>query len=68
MQRLDIRLPPATLIRESEAWLQKPGNRYPLPRYYEDIFGGLPNIADTPEAKIAFHNMRVGDYTVANCA
>lgn len=64
VERLDIRLPPRRLIVESEAYLSKPGNTYPLPRYYELVFGNKPHIPDP----LAFHAARVGDYTVANCA
>lgn len=64
VERLDIRLPPRRLIVESEAYLSKPGNTYPLPRYYELVFGNKPHIPD----QLAFHSASVGDYTVANCA
>lgn len=62
VQRLDIRLPPETLIDESEEWLRN-GGKYPLPEYYEQIFGCEPKIKDS----LWFHNARVGDYTIANC-
>ena len=62
--RLDVRLPPPHLIDESEYYLAQDGNDYPLPKYYEDVFGGPPNITN----KLAFHAARIGDYTVSNCA
>ncbi len=65
-ERLDIRLPPPSFIEESEEYLKK--NGYPLPRYYQDLFQTEPKWGDTPEEAIAFHDARVGDYTVANCA
>ena len=64
-ERLDIRLPPVSFIKESEDYLKVEDNEYPLPKYYSEIFGGVdPQIDDSN----AFHNARIGDYTVANCA
>ncbi len=62
--RIDIRLPPPSFIAESEAYLKT--NGYPLPRYYEDLFGTGPVWSNT--TALDFHNARIGDYTVANCA
>lgn len=64
VERLDIRLPPRRLLAEAEAYLARPGIAYPLPRYYELVFGNKPHIPDL----LALHAARVGDYTVANCS
>ena len=62
---LMIRLPPPVLIADAEKWLpQEPGN-YPLPPFYQRAFQGVdPIIGD----KKTFHDERVGDYSMGNCA
>lgn len=53
------------LYDESEAFLSKPGQSYPLPDYYEmDAFHAKPKVGDN----IRFNNKRTGDYTIAHCA
>lgn len=62
-EKLDLRVPPKELLKESEAFIAV--NNYPLPSYYEDLFGVSADFSDVDP--IEFHNARVGDYTAANC-
>lgn len=63
-----LRIPPAALIRESEAHLETGG--YMLDAFYAEAFGRdqetWPQL-DTPEARKAFNDRRIGDYTITNC-
>ena len=61
---LVIKLPPKSLIEDSESRFTQPGGDYPLPPVYEQVFQAKPAIKD----KMAFHAERIGDYTIALCA
>jgi hypothetical protein len=56
-----LRLPPAKKISESEDALQR-GGLYPIPRFYNDRYGAILNIAQ--DQKLDFHAQRIGDYTI----
>jgi hypothetical protein len=67
---LVLRLPPKERIEESEAHIQK-GGGYPLPDFYAPCFGkeaGTPPGFASVDAVLAFHDRRIGDYTIALCA
>lgn len=63
---LVIRLPPPVLTADAEEWLPKAETgAYPLPPFYRRIFQDVdPVIPD----KKKFHDERVGDYSMGNCA
>jgi hypothetical protein len=64
-EKLVIELPPRKMVLEAEARLE-PGAPYPLPSFYQDIFGDIRAFGDMDQYK-AFHAMRIGEYTVNTC-
>ncbi len=62
---LVIELPPGKMVKDAEAQL-KPGTPYPLPSFYQNIFGAIRAFDDMEQHK-AFHAMRIGEYTVNTC-
>jgi hypothetical protein len=62
-----LRLPAADKIAESEAELATIG--YPLPDFYERIFGGKikSTEVEAPLQKARLHAERVGEYTINTC-
>jgi hypothetical protein len=64
-----LRLPPADLIRESEAHLAD-GNEYLIDGFYAAAFERDKEIwpkLGGPDQKRAFNDARIGDYTISNC-
>jgi len=61
-----VKLPPEGMIRATEAEL-KAGDKYPMPRFYDDFYGRpLPppkNLKDVMD----LHAARIGDYSIRNC-
>ncbi|MBR1213624.1 hypothetical protein [Bradyrhizobium sp. JYMT SZCCT0180] len=61
-----IKLPPKSMIEDTEADLNKKDALYPMPRFYEDFFS-----APLPEMRKAglldLHAARIGDYSIRNC-
>ena len=58
-----IRLPPKDLLLSKEADIAQSAGAYPFPDFYERNFG----VPLTPDAKLAVHAQRVGDYTISVC-
>ena len=67
---LVLRLPPKDLVEASETMLRN-GGAYPVPDFYAPAFGKpqgtAPQFASVDEA-LAFHDRRIGDYTITHCA
>ncbi len=61
---LEFKVPPVAFLNESEEFIRT--NGYPLPGYYSVLFDAEPDF-DRVGGNLEFHNMRTGDYTVANC-
>lgn len=60
---LVIKLPPKSLIEDSEERLMQPTGDYPMPPVYEQAFQSKPTIKD----KLGFHSERIADYTISLC-
>jgi len=58
---LVIKLPPKSLIADSEERLSQPTGDYPMPPVYEQVFQSKPTIKD----KLGFHAERIADYTIS---
>ncbi len=63
---LVLRVPPKTMIEDSEAYLAQPGTKYVVPNFYETYFGVPLNVPENK--KMDFHAGRIGDYSVSNCS
>jgi hypothetical protein len=61
-EKLFIELPSSETISNAEALLRV-GKSYPLPAFYRDAFGDLAAFGDV-RTRMAFHTMRVGEYTI----
>jgi hypothetical protein len=61
-ETLSVRLPPKSLIDQSEAILEVAN--YELPAFYEAFFNDPPL---TREKKRGFHACRLGEYSVNSC-
>jgi hypothetical protein len=64
-ETLVLKLPNKELIKASEAALGG-GAPYPLPAFYDDIYGKAHNIPQQDKQKR--NDQRVGDYTIRACA
>jgi hypothetical protein len=63
---LYLRLPPAAMVKDSEAFLYDPRTDYPVPAIY-NMYN--PVAFEVPKAeKLTFHAARIGDYSIAQCA
>lgn len=61
-----IKLPPKSMIEETEADLAEAEAEYPMPRFYDDFYGGrLPPMSTNH--LLDLHAGRIGDYSVRNC-
>lgn len=61
-----IKLPPKSMVEDTEAEFDKQDALYPMPQFYEDFFGGpLPEMDKAGLFKL--HAARIGDYSVRNC-
>jgi hypothetical protein len=61
-----VKLPPEGMIRATEAEL-KAGDKYPMPRFYDDFYGRpLPPPKNLKDA-MDLHAARIGDYSIRNC-
>lgn len=66
LETLLIRLPPAELIRATEASFDDE-DKYQLPEFYNEIYGNEPqDSSDLKDPKEIFKR-RVGDYVIAHC-
>jgi hypothetical protein len=61
-----IKLPPKSMVEDTEAEFAKPGALYPMPRFYEDFYGGRLPPMDKKEL-LDLHAARIGDYSIRNC-
>jgi hypothetical protein len=61
-----IKLPPKTMVEETEEKLRQPNAVYPMPKFYEDFFGArLPVLSQSELFNL--HAARIGDYSIRNC-
>ncbi|MCC8939742.1 hypothetical protein CI1B_16800 [Bradyrhizobium ivorense] len=61
-----IKLPPKSMIEETEALLRGADALYPMPQFYEDFFAA-PLPAMDEARRLELHAARIGDYSVRNC-
>jgi len=63
-ETLALRLPPKSLVEATEKELGKPNSVYPMPPFYDAVYGKtVPPTAD----KLDLHACRIGDYVIRNC-
>jgi hypothetical protein len=61
-----IKLPPKSMVEETEAEFEAADALYPMPRFYEDFFHGpLPKMSKAE--LLDLHAARIGDYSIRNC-
>ncbi len=65
---LTIRLPPKEIVEENEAEFQQSGSRYHIPAFYDQFYHSELDVPDTLQAKLEFHALRIGDYSISMCA
>jgi hypothetical protein len=65
---LAIKLPPKSMVEESEAEFAQ-GGAYQIPAFYNTFYAqsGSPLNLTTKDQKMDFHAARIGDYSVRNC-
>lgn len=61
-----IRLPPKTMVEETEAFI-KAGGEYAVPKFYNDFYEKTLVLA-TVDKKMDFNAARIGDYSIRMCA
>lgn len=65
---LTIRLPPKEIVEENELEFEQSGLRYEIPSFYDQAYHSELDVPDTLEAKLEFHALRIGDYSISMCA
>ena len=60
-----IKLPPKSMVEDTEAELAAPNALYPMPRFYEEFFHKPLQIE--PGDLLDLHAARIGDNSVRNC-
>jgi hypothetical protein len=60
-----VRLPPKTMIEETEAGLRA-GEDYLVPKFYNDFYDKTLTL-ETVDKKFDFHAARIGDYSIRMC-
>ena len=65
-QTVVIKLPPKAMVEETEAKLNEPNAKYPMPKFYEDFFG-IPLPPLLHDQLFQLHAARIGDYSIRNC-
>lgn len=61
-----IKLPPKSMVEETEAEFEAADASYPMPRFYEDFFHNpLPKMSKAELFDL--HAARIGDYSIRNC-
>lgn len=60
-----IKLPPKSMVEDTEAELAAPDALYPMPKFYEDFFHTPLHVEK--EQLLELHAARIGDYSVRNC-
>jgi hypothetical protein len=62
-ETLALRLPPKSLVEGTEAELGQQGSVYPMPAFYDTLYGkSVPATAN----KLDLHACRIGDYSIRN--
>lgn len=70
---LTIKLPPKSMVKETEQKLDTGPDDYPLPPFYDLTYATFAGATDTPlkmptpQQRRKFHAERIGDYSVQNC-
>ena len=66
IERLTVRNSQGDMVEETEAKLNEPKAKYPMPKFYEDFFGAaLPPLLH--DQLFQLHAARIGDYSIRNC-
>jgi hypothetical protein len=65
---LTIRLPPKEIVEENEREFEQGGLRYEIPAFYDHFYHSELDVGDTLAAKLEFHALRIGDYSISMCA
>lgn len=61
-----IKLPPKSMVEDTEAEFESADALYPIPRFYEEFFHApLPMMGKTK--LLDLHAARIGDYSIRNC-
>jgi hypothetical protein len=61
-----VKLPPKSMVEDTEADFEKQDPLYPMPRFYEDFFSApLPKMGKAE--LLDLHAARIGDYSIRNC-
>lgn len=61
-----VKLPPKSMVEDTEADFDKQDPLYPMPRFYEDFFSApLPKMEKAELLEL--HAARIGDYSIRNC-
>ncbi|WFU16565.1 hypothetical protein [Bradyrhizobium sp. CB3481] len=61
-----IKLPPKTMVEDTEGEFEAPDAFYPIPRFYEEFFHApLPKMDKA--MLLQLHAARIGDYSIRNC-
>jgi hypothetical protein len=61
-----IKLPPKSMVEDTEAEFEATDVLYPMPRFYEEFFHApLPKMDKTKLLEL--HAARIGDYSIRNC-
>jgi hypothetical protein len=64
-ETVTIKLPPKTMVKETEAALKQANAAYPIPEFYDHFYGCELSVAH--EELLDFHACRIGDYSIRNC-
>lgn len=65
-QTVVLKLPPKSMVEQTEQDLQAQHAVYPMPQFYDSFFGG-PLPAMTTAQMMDLHAARIGDYSIRNC-
>ena len=61
-----IKLPPKSMVEDTEAEFDNGDPVYPMPRFYDDFFG-VPLQRMSKAKLLDLHAARIGDYSIRNC-
>ena len=61
-----IKLPPKTMVEDTEAEFETPDAFYPIPPFYEEFFHA-PLLKMDKATLLELHAARIGDYSIRNC-
>ena len=65
---LTIRLPPKEIVEENEQEFAQSTLQYKIPAFYDQFYHAELDVPNTLEAKLEFHALRIGDYSISMCA